>query len=346
MDKEFNNMNDVKNKTDHNIRLTSAEVSCLWAFYMTESISKCILSHFLNNVEDTQIQPVLEYAFSLTEKHLGTITDIFNHEDFPIPYAFTKDDVNINAPRLYSDTFYLYYLKNLGRMQVAANGLAVSMSVRSDVFDFFNESLASTVELLDRARQVLLTKGLFVRPPYITVPKEIDFVEKQKFFAGFFGEKRPLLAIEITHLFSNSMNNIIGKALIMGFSQVAQSQEVRDYFLRGKELAAKQVEVFSSILRKEDIPSPMTWDDSVMASKDSPFSDKLMMYHVTSLTASGIANYGIAVSTNLRSDLGGHYARLTAEILQYAEDGANILINNQWMEQPPRAENRKELTRV
>jgi hypothetical protein len=36
----------------------------------------------------------------------------------------------------------------------------------------------------------------------------------------------------------------------------------------------------------------------------------------------------------MRRDLATQYTRLTSEMEQYREDGANILINNGWMEQP------------
>ncbi|QGQ96374.1 DUF3231 family protein [Paenibacillus psychroresistens] len=39
-----------------------------------------------------------------------------------------------------------------------------------------------------------------------------------------------------------------------------------------------------------------------------------------------------------------HFIRLTAEITDYAEAGAKILIENGWMEQPPLASDRDKLT--
>ncbi|MEK3887498.1 DUF3231 family protein [Bacillus sp. FSL K6-3431] len=39
-------------------------------------------------------------------------------------------------------------------------------------------------------------------------------------------------------------------------------------------------------------------------------------------------------------DLGLVYTRLMAKIAKYAEEGANIMIDNGWMEEPPKAANR------
>ena len=39
------------------------------------------------------------------------------------------------------------------------------------------------------------------------------------------------------------------------------------------------------------------------------------------------------------------YNRLSLEIQKLSEDGADIMIKNQWLEQPPMAPNRKDLAK-
>lgn len=332
-------------ETKHNIRLTSAEMGSLWTQYMYDSVVSCVLKHFKEKVEDSEIKPIIEYGLSNSQKHLGVIADIFTHENQPVPIGFRDEDVNVNAPRLFSDAFMLYYIKFLATLQMAANGVAVSMVARSDASDFFLETLASASELHDKTRKVLLSKGIYVRPPYITTSKQVDFVKKQNFLTGFFGQRRALHAVEISHLFANFMSNSVGKLLMTGFAQVAKSNEVRDYLLRGKHIANKHMEVFSSILVEDDLPAPMSWDSHVMDVTDSPFSDKLMMFHTTALIAVGIGNYGTAIAASTRRDLGMHYARLVQEVGLFAEDGANLLINNGWMEEPPQSTLREVLAK-
>jgi hypothetical protein len=70
---------------------------------------------------------------------------------------------------------------------------------------------------------------------------------------------------------------------------------------------------------------------------------KLMLYHTNMLNASGIGNYGMAMSMSQRRDITASYARLASEIRQYAEDVLNILIDNVWLERPPHAADRGEL---
>lgn len=332
-------------ETKHNIRLTSAELATLWTTYMGDTMSRCVLRYFLNKVEDTEIKPIVKYGLSLTNKHIQTITEIFNHEKVPIPQGFTDDDVDVNAPRLFDDTFIITYVRYMAKLGVAAYAFGYPLTVRSDVHDFIKECLASSAELEDQARKVMLSKGIYIRSPYISIPEKVDFVQKQSFLTGWFGDRRPLTAIEITQLYNNIQTNALGKALIIGFSQVAKSDKVSEYFVRGRDIALKHLETFSSVLNEEHITAPMTWDHTVMDTTAPIFSDKLMMYHISSLNASGTGNYGAALASSLRRDLSAHYTRLMAEVIQYGEDGANIMINNGWLEQPPQADDRDELAK-
>jgi hypothetical protein len=130
---------------------------------------------------------------------------------------------------------------------------------------------------------------------------------------------------------------------LIGFSQVARAKEVQAYFVRGKEIASKHVEIFGSLLREDDIPAAQTWDAEATAATIAPFSDKLMMFHALAMNSGGIGYYGASMGASQRRDIGAMYSRLMAEVAQYTEDGANIMINNAWMEQPPTVVDRDAL---
>ncbi|MCQ6280871.1 DUF3231 family protein [Bacillus sp. EB600] len=88
-------------KTNTTEKLTSAEMGKLWAIYMGNSMSKCILSYFLQHVEDNNIKTLLENALKLCEEFMKTIKDIFEKENFPFPKGFSEEDINISVPRLF-----------------------------------------------------------------------------------------------------------------------------------------------------------------------------------------------------------------------------------------------------
>jgi hypothetical protein len=199
------------------------------------------------------------------------------------------------------------------------------------------------MELDDKTLYVMLNKGILVRPLYLPVPDRVRFVEKKRFMNGFFGERRPLIAQEITTLFTNLDSNLMGESLMIAFAQVAESQKVRDIMWRGKKISEKHAAIFSKKLRDDDLPAPTLWDTSVTKSTVAPFSDKLMLFITTFLNATGIGNYGLGVSSSMRHDLSYTYIRLTSEIGLFAEDAAELMIENGWLEEPPQSPNREKL---
>ncbi|MFC5650730.1 DUF3231 family protein [Paenibacillus solisilvae] len=334
---------------EKDIRLTSTEMGALWATYVNDTMARCVLSYFHHIVEDSEITSVVKYALDLSDKQIQELTKIFNAEDFPIPKGFSDEDVNVNVKRLFSDSFFLYYIKNMAKVGLVTYSMTYTMASRSDIRSFFHDTLLKTVKLDQKVTEVLQSKGLYIRPPYMPIPDGIDFVENKNFLSGgFFGflDKRPLISIEIAHLFANAQTNGLGKTMLMGFNQVARSQEIRKYFSRGVDISTKHVKIFADILKDDELPVPMTWDSDVMDSTEAPFSDKLMLYHVSLLIAAGTGNYGIATAASPRRDVAANYIRLAAEIASYAEDGAKMLIEHGWLEEPPQAPDRKELMKT
>ncbi|GGB41976.1 DUF3231 family protein [Virgibacillus dakarensis] len=324
--------------------LTSAEIANIWRAYQNASITSAVLKYFTSKVEDEEIKPVIQDALTLEQTQLDKLTRIFKKENFPIPIAFTDQDVNVEAPRLYTDNFFLQYVVQMGSLGMGSFTQAISASTREDIYLFFSEGFRQYNELHQKASLIALTKGLMNKPPIIPVPKEVDFVKKQSFLTGWFGERRPLTALEIANLYTNIARNNLGVATLTGFSQVAKSKEVTEYIKRGIHIAKKHAEVFSSVLREGDVPVPSGSDAMVTdANETSPFSDKLMMMHVTAMIGLGISFYGMSISTNIRRDLITHYTRLSGEIALYSEDGTNIMIDNGWLEEPPRMVARDDL---
>ncbi|MCM3655529.1 DUF3231 family protein [Metabacillus litoralis] len=332
----------MKNNHDH-IRLTSAEMGKLWVTYTGNTMAKCVLSYYLRHIEDQDIKKVIKNALNLSETLVENIKEIFIQENFPIPIGCTQEDVNLDAPRLFSDEFYLHYLKYTSKAGMSIYSIAIPLMTREDIRDFFINALNSTVNLITEVNNVLMAKGFLIKPPQIPTPQKVDFIKKQNYLNGFFGDIRPLHALEIAHLDDNIDNNITSKALLIGFSQVAKSEKIRDFFIRGKEMTNKHIEISSQQLHKDNLPSPPLLDDLVSESTFSPFSDKLMLAHKVEMFSMKTRTVGNAISLNGRRDLGAMYSKFLTDIGLYVEDAANIMIDNGWMEQPPKAADRDNL---
>ncbi|MGJ9458424.1 DUF3231 family protein [Oceanobacillus sp. CF4.6] len=328
----------------NSIGLTAPEVSAIWISYQSNTMGLCGLTYFLQHVEDEQIKGVLEKTLAITKQNVERETEFFKQEGHVIPQGFTEHDVIASAPRLFSDKLFLEYILAMTNISLNLYSASLTAAVRTDVIDYFSTNLIGTQELHKLAKELAKEKGIYLRAPQIPKQKQIDFVKKQIFLAGWFADRRPLLGVEVANLVLNAKQNALGQAVITGFSQVAQSKEVRRFFERGRDISGKHVEIFESILNDDYLSDgAYLLTSEVSDSTTPPFSDKLMLFLVSMLIGYGIGQYGVSVSVSPRRDLGAHYTRLIAEIAQYSEDCANIMIDNGWMEQPPMAADRKEL---
>lgn len=335
-----------KNKqSNRNVPLNSAEMGKLWAIYTGNTMAVCVLRYFLKHTEDRDIKKIVENALKLSNKIVRNIKEIFIQENFPIPAGYTEKDVNMDAPRLYSDAFYLHYLAYTSKVAISLYDTAIPLMSRNDVRNLFIDTLHSTVGLIVEVNHVLKAKGLWTKPPTIPIPDKANFVNQQSFLNGFFGNIRPLHALEVTHLHDNLENNMTSKALLIGFSQVAKSEKLKAYFLRGKNITNKHILSCTQQLNKDNLPSPPSLDDLVTTSTTAPFSDSLMLWHKIDMFSMKIRTYANALSLNGRRDLGAMYGKFLMDVGLYVEDGANIMIDHGWMEQPPEAADRESLAK-
>lgn len=328
---------------NNDIRLSSTEITGLWVTYLNDSASSVFLKYFLQHTKDQEIIPIVKEALDVSHKHLELIKKIFMEENFPIPEGFSEKDLDLSSPPLFYDIFSLSFVYGMTRIALLNYGGMTSNVVRDDILDFFSSALVSTKDLYNKSVRLMISKGIYDRPPKVPYPKKVEFIEKQSFLAGWFGERRPLNTIEITELFFNIERNYFGVLLAQGFIQVIKDKEINDYVKRGKELAEKQINIFNNLLMEENLLGTVPVSMEVTDSTISPFSEKLIMFFISILNASSMNYIGHALSTSLRRDLATHHLRLLSELMQFAEDGINIMINRGWMEKPPHAPDREKL---
>jgi len=327
-----------------NISLTSSEIGQLWSTYMAQSMSKCMLPFFVEKCKDPDIRSILQFILDVSSRHVNSIAEIFNQSDIPVPHGFTDEDFDVTAKPLYADIFMLLYSRFMTKYGMINFSFARSISVRPDIAGFFEGCLNDFNEISNKVSNVALAKGLVVRAPNIPIPDRVEFVTSDMgFFKGVMGDKRPINALEICHIFINVHQRQLEDALILGFGQVSKSKKIKDYFSRGKQIIDKQVGVLGSLLEDEDLPKSINYDSLVSDSTESPYSDKLMMFHSTIFLAHSISGYGLALANCARTDIIATLTRLMAELGDYVKDGLDLMIENGWLERVPEAANRKEL---
>ena len=303
-------------------QLTSAEIGNLWTQYLSDSLAICMNKYFLAKVEDEEIKPFLKMALQLSEKHLTQIAHFFTNENFPVPQGFSVNDVNLDAPRLFTDVFSLHYNTTMTIHGLSCYSLALTTSTRKDVRDFYDECIDSVKKLYNLGTDVLLSKGVFYRPPYI-YPEKVEYVQRAGLFDDWLSKNRPLHAMEINNLVFNMQKNLMARTLDIGFSQTAKSKEVRQALAKSADLSQKHCDIFSQLLHKDNLGAPPEWDSHVTNSTVPPFSDKLMMNLSQNLYTAAIGYYGAALATSMRTDLAKSYTKMIAEVMLAAEDMMN-----------------------
>jgi hypothetical protein len=332
--------------TSNQAPITSSELANLWIAYQEKTMILRILEHFIEHADDEEKQ-LLQLYYNGAAKNLDLITSLFQQEGAAIPIGFTESDVHKGVPKLYDYMYDIMYLHLMTKMEISLYALFTGMSYRKDVGDFFIGLTAESQAMNSQLTQFLLEKGILVRPPFVSMPKEVNFVQDYNYMDGFklFGEKRSLNTVEVSLIHHAIETNLVGMQLMIGFAQVAKDKEVQNYFVKGMKLSKKIEIELGEFLRQSYIEPPATHAGKATTSNTAPFSDKLMMYSTSLLTTFGLGSNALGGAFSLRSDLPMKMALLTKDIFTFAQDGGKIMIKNGWMEEPPQIEDRNQLTK-
>ncbi|MEW9052111.1 MAG: DUF3231 family protein [Neobacillus sp.] len=318
--------------------LTAAETSALWLQYAGDSMAICVYKYFLNIVEHEEIKSILEFALQLAEGHITKITDFLKNANFQIPMGFTENDVNVNAPRLFSDQFLLFYSYIMTIHGLNAYSLAVTNTERQDIQDYFFDCVVSSKALFQKILELAKNQPKFSGVPSVPPTHQVEFIESPGFISNLVGDKRPLNSSEISTLFFNSTKTGFISSLSLAFSQVAVREDVRNFMLKNVKLARKDADSFDAILKEDQLPIPEKWDNEITNSTVSPFSDKLLMFHAGFLVNAALTYYGASLGSSFRSDIILNYTKVFTNALQAGAISYNILVKHGWLEKQPDAE--------
>ncbi|MFD0824324.1 DUF3231 family protein [Neobacillus sp. M.A.Huq-85] len=328
------------------VPITSSELANLWMTYQEKTMIMRMLEHFIEHA-DQEEKPLLQTHYNDAAKAIKYITELFEQEGAVIPIGFTESDVNKGAPKLFDFLYDIFYLNMMTKMEMSLFTLFCGMSYRKDINEFFINIAAEAQTMNCKAAQHLLEKGVLVRPPFVSMPKEVHFVEGKKYRGGLnpFRETRSLNTIEVSLIHHAVETNLVGMQLMIGFAQVAENKEVQDYFVQGMELSKKIEMELGDFLRQSFIEPPATHAGKATASKITPFSDKLMMYNTSLLATFGLGSNALGGAFSLRNDLPAKMSLLSKDIFSFAQGGGKLMIENGWMEEPPQIEDRNQLTK-
>lgn len=330
---------------ENKLKLTSSEIGTLWGEYVNGTMIDVVNRYMVSIIEDEPIKVIFEDAINTFEKQKKQIVTFMENEGFPVPIGFTESDLFKDKPRLFTDIFCLNYLHIMTLHGLLGHSTSLAVSVRKDLRDFYDSSDNDAKKMYHQTIELLLEKGSFQRDPLFYPAKNPEFVSSQDFTDGIFGKGRKLAATEIISISFNLKKSIMAKTLSIAFSQVAQTKEVRKFLMDSEKTADGQIKSFSKIMQLDNLPVPKSWETEVTTATDSPFSDKLMLYHIGFLFQAAQNYHGAGLASAMRTDLVTAYEGTILKNLMVTKKWYNLMVQNKWLEQPPLAPNRKEIAK-
>lgn len=327
------------------LKLTSSEIGSLWGEYVNGTAVDVVNRYMYSIIEDEAIQAIFNDAIKTFEKQKTQIITFFEKEGFPVPIGFNESDLYLGKQRLFSDAFCLNYLHIMTLHGLLGHITALSISVRKDLRDFYDSCDNDAKKMYHQTIELLLDKGLFQRDPLFYADEHPQFISGNDFKNGFLGKGRTLAATEIISISFNLKKSILAKTLSIGFSQVAESKEVRKFLTESEKTADDQIKALAKILQADNLPVPKSLETEVTISTDSPFSDKLLMYHMGFLFQAAQNYHGAGLASAMRTDLVTTYEATILQNLMLTNKWFTIMVKNKWLEQPPLAPNRATISK-
>jgi len=329
------------------IQITSTEIGRLWMTYQIKTAMLAIFKQFRDSTIDKEAKSILNSCVIEDQKVISEIKKIFNSQNAVVPDGFDDRDTFKDAPPLFDDIFNIMFLRQIMKMNLGFSSLYLVTSYMKEVQELFvlNHTIAKNFYVL--TTDYLLKKGVLAKPPYVTMPNRVEFIEGKKYVSGFkvFANKRALNTIEMGYIYESIEDNILGMQLTTGFAQVAHESEVREYFINGKELSKKIISNLTSVFLQSDMQPPSTWAGKATTSIQPPFSDKLMMFVAGVISNFAIGNNSLGTSFSMRSDLPLIFAEISKDLFFHSKNGGKLMIRHMWMEEPPQMEDRNQLTK-
>lgn len=324
------------------VGLTSSEISNIWAVYMKYSMELRFLEYFIETTEDGQIRKIVDSMLNQTRKSMEEVKNQFVSENLVVPKGLTREDIQVNACKVFSDIFILIFCYDLSMLSLSTYPGAFAESTKAEIRNHFQSGIDFNMNIQNEMVKLMLSKGVYIRPPQLAVENVVDFVDEKKYLSGLIGESRPINMPEVANVFRLINRAHFSKMVFVAFSKLAISKDLKKHFSKGRDGIQAVLDSLQEILENENIPIPAASDYNIFEVENSPFSDKLMLYFVNSCL--GLFCFTMlcqAMTSSFRSDIVARVAKIMFQMQDYYKDGVKLTIKEGWMEKPPQSIDRK-----
>ncbi|WP_368502953.1 DUF3231 family protein [Alkalihalophilus sp. As8PL] len=322
--------------------LSPIEVSNIWSSYLKNSMELRLFEYFYVTVEDKEIKHIINKMLLHSKKNLKELKKIFKQKKLTVPIGFTEKDVKPGAGKLFGDTFMLYFCQDITLLSMTTYSSALSDCTNQAVRSYFQMSLEFTTHIQNEVMNLLISKGVYIEPPQVSLDPKIEVVESKKYLSELLSEHRPLNVAEIANLTRITHRAQFSKMIFVAFSKIVTSKEMKKHFNKGRNELQDVLDSLQEVLEKENIPVSASGYYKIYDIESSPFSEKLMLFFVnTCLGMFCFIMIGQAMNSSLRTDILAKLTKVSLKFRKYYAEGLFLTIENHWLEEPPQAVDRK-----
>ncbi|PGY09051.1 DUF3231 family protein [Bacillus sp. AFS031507] len=325
--------------------ISAPEVGTLWLTYIEKTLIMRMLEYFIEKSDDQEARNIMGGLWQELNYFVVQMEEIFTNQKMAKPVGYTKENVNVEAPKLFDNGFDIMLVRILKEVSMGMYTINMNMAYNDKVIQIYEGLTSVTQKFYKLSTLYLLEKGILTLPPKVTMPKTTEFIRSKKYMQGFkpFGDKRTLNDMELGIIHHGIETNNIGMQLITGFAQCAVNKDVKQYFVKGIELCKKQIKTFEEMLLESNVHFSATSGSTVTTSTMAPFSDNLMMHCVYLLNGFGLVGGSFGTFFSLRNDISIKFSLIAKDIYFYGQEGIEIKIKHGWFEEPPQMEDRAQI---
>ncbi|OIK13342.1 DUF3231 family protein [Bacillus sp. MUM 13] len=319
-------------------KMSSAELGILWMTYHKKTMILRMVEYFIEKSDDQKAKALMQGMVKKLNPAVDEITIMLQNDGAAVPIGFTKEDVNLEAPKLYEHGFDIMFCRILKEISMGMYVLHTTLSYREDIIMFYKKLTDITQNYYNLFTQYLLENRLLPTPNYTEMPKSNEYITDSSYMKGtnLFGHKRPLNTVEFGLLFHSLETNITGMQLMKSFAQCATDAEAKKYFTKGKNLTKEIIKGTENILLENNIHPAATTGGEVTTSTIAPFSDKMMLFCTNLLGGFSLGSQGFANAFVLRNDIIAKSAIYAKDVYEFGLEGAKLMMSKGWMAEPPK----------
>ncbi|MCI3927069.1 DUF3231 family protein [Paenibacillus sp. TRM 82003] len=322
---------------------TVLELGYLWVGLSINNMMEKILLLFRRHADDQRIEETYAFAARTTTEMIARRRTIMTSMNYYPPTGFGESDINVDAPKLFTDRFLMYYLLVGAKLGIPFHARAYAATTRPDLMEYMEDCLTMAAELHRRVTETMIAKNMYWTPPPLPAADASERIQKTGYLSGWFGDKRPFNSIEIANMYEIIETLDMLHTLTLGFAQTAQTEETLVLLRRGSELARSMSRRVRGWLDEELLSLPPDLIGEVSESRTPVFSERLMVCHLAGLYGSLLTILGFSLGSGMRHDLITRFSELTAEAGLFAEKVTRFLIDREWLDKPPGSVDREAL---